>query len=124
MRSVVTTGLASAAFAIATWVIAWWAVVIVALILGASLHDDRRATSRVALAAGIAWGALVAFDAIRGSFSILGETLAGVIHLPVVLLVVVTVLFPTALAWSASTIGAAAARVVASESRSPMAPVE
>ena len=49
-------------------------------------------------------GNLLAIDAVSGPVGLLGARLAGVMRVPAVVLVLVTLLFPALLAWSAATV--------------------
>jgi len=59
----------------------------------------------VALAAVVAWGALIVVDALGGRFSALATSIAGVLRAPAAALLVVTLLFGALLAWSAAVVG-------------------
>jgi hypothetical protein len=47
---------------------------------------------------------LLAFDAVCGPVGVVGQRLGGVLRVPAVVLVLVTLLFPALLAWSAATV--------------------
>jgi hypothetical protein len=105
--------LASAlAIAVLTWLLGWWGVVIAALVAGALLHRRSGAAWLVALAAVLAWGALVAVDALGGRFSALATSVGGVLRVPAGALLVVTLLFGALLAWSAAVVGSELGRLV------------
>ena len=93
------------AVAALTWLLGWWGVVVAALIAGAMLWQRRSAPWLVALAAVVAWGALIVVDTLGGRFSVLARSLAGVMRAPSVALLVVTLLFGALLAWSAAVVG-------------------
>ena len=99
----------AAAFSLGTFYVAWWAVPLIALAWGWMVGPGRRPATRAAFGAGIAWMGFLAHDAMRGPAGRLARTLGDVMHLPAVVLVVVTVLFPVILAWSAAVVGAESA---------------
>ena len=92
------------AFAGATWIIGWWGVAIVALIAGVVYRRDGGRAWRVALGAAEGWALLLLVDAIGGHFGRMATTVAGAMSLPAVVLVVVTLLFPALIGWSAATV--------------------
>jgi hypothetical protein len=93
------------AFALLTWLFGWWGVAVLAVVAGAfaSARDGRPWIT--ALAAALAWGALMLTDAMGGRFSALSSSLAGVMRLPATALVLATVTFAALLAWSGAVIG-------------------
>jgi hypothetical protein len=99
----------AAAFTLGTFFVGWWAVPVLALAWGWMVGPSRRPATRAALGVGIAWVGFLAHDAIRGPAGRLARTLGDVMHLPAVVLVVVTVLLGVILAWSAAVVGAESA---------------
>jgi len=97
------------AFALGTFFVGWWAVPVIALAWGWLVGPSRRPATRAALGAGIAWVGFLAHDAMRGPAGRLARTLGSLMHLPAVVLVVVTVLLGVILAWSAAVVGAESA---------------
>jgi len=97
------------AFAAGTFYVGWWAVPVIALAWGWLVGPTRRPATRAALGAAIAWMGFLAHDAMRGPAGRLARTLGVAMHLPAPVLVVVTVLFPAILAWSAAAVGAGTA---------------
>ena len=114
-------GLFASALAVATltWSLGWWGVVVAALVAGAVLWRRRGAPWVVALAAVVAWGALIVLDALGGRFSALATSIAGVLRAPAAALLVVTLLFAALLAWSAAVVGGEIGRLA--RTRSPSA---
>jgi hypothetical protein len=94
-----------------TLLLGWWAVPAIAAVWGIVYGRDgaRGAGGRAALAGALAWLALLAFDAARGPLLGLATILGGVMGLPPVALVAVTLVFPALAAWSAATIAVALA---------------
>jgi hypothetical protein len=103
----VLVALLATAFGIAalTWLLGWWGLVIAALVAGVVLNRRGGAAWLVALAAVVAWGVLLAADTLGGRFPSLAASIAGVLRVPVVALLVVTLLFGALLAWSAAVVG-------------------
>ena len=90
----------------ATWFVGWWSVVLVALVAGYVYRArDGRAWS-VALGAASGWAALLLFDAFSGPLAHAATTIGGAMRIPAPALLVVTLLFPALLAWSAATVAA------------------
>jgi hypothetical protein len=104
MRSSVRFVVATILFAAGTWLFGWWTIPVVALVFG--LLPAR--PSLVAVAAAAAWLALLLVDAAGGSITRLAGVLAGVMGLPSAALLLVTLLFPAVVAWSAASLGDAA----------------
>ncbi|MDB4882848.1 MAG: hypothetical protein JWL95_1614 [Gemmatimonadetes bacterium] len=96
---------AAVAVALLTWTLGWWGVVIAALIIGAVQWRRRGIAWMTALAAIVAWAALLLVDAASGRLGALASTMAGVMRIPAAALVVVTLLFSGLLAWSAAVVG-------------------
>jgi hypothetical protein len=65
-----------------------------------------------ALSAIVAWAALLLFDATSGRFGALASAVGGVMRVPAVAVIVVTLLFAALLAWSAAAIGAEVGRAL------------
>jgi hypothetical protein len=93
----------AAAIAALTWLLGWWGVLVVALVIGFVFRAEGGGGWRIAVAAALAWLALLAVDAASGPVGLVGTRLAGVMRVPAAVLVVVTLLFPALLAWSAAT---------------------
>jgi hypothetical protein len=117
-RWVVRLALLALAFAGATIAVGWSGVPATALVWGllsafsASGRNgaglDRGAWS-AGLAAALAWGGLLGAAAWRAPVASLLHILVDVMRVPAPGLLAVTLLLPTALAWSAATVGAAVA---------------
>ena len=98
------------AFALGTFWFGWWAVPLLAALWGILTRGEASgAAVAAALGALVAWATLLLWSAIRGPVSELAAALTGVMGVPAAALVVLTLLFPAALAWSASTVAQAAA---------------
>lgn len=104
MRSkVVLYSLVFAAMILGTWFIGWTAVPIVAFACGVLSVAPRY----VALLAGVAWIGLMIADFAHAAFARLAGMLSGVMGIPAFLLIVLTIVFPMILGWSAATVGTA-----------------
>jgi hypothetical protein len=100
-----------AAVAALTWLVGWWAVPFVAVVAGVVLQRWRGVAWLIALAAVVAWSALILADAASGRFGALAAAVGGTLQLPAGVLLTVTLLFAALLAWSAATIGVEIGRV-------------
>ena len=101
------------AMATLTWFAGWWTVPLVALVVGAMLHEAGGRSIALAWAAAEAWGALLLLDGAGPGFGALSRALGGVLTRPAPLVIAVTLLFAMGLAWSAATVGAEVGRALA-----------
>ena len=99
-----------AAMALGSWV-GWWMVPLAAALWGWLRPAVRRPILSAAAAAALAWALWIAADVVRGHdpLGVLAEELAGILRVPHAALVLVTLLFPALLGWSAAALGCAAA---------------
>ncbi|MEO7712775.1 MAG: hypothetical protein ABIV10_07650 [Gemmatimonadaceae bacterium] len=104
----------AAAMITLTWVLGWWGILVVALVIGVVFHEHGGGGWRVAAAASVAWGALLAADGVVGPLGHVATMLGGVTGVPAAGILVLTLVFPAALAWSAATIAAESRRIVGS----------
>jgi hypothetical protein len=86
-----------------TWLLGWWGVLLAALIVGFVFYAEGGGGWRIAVAAALAWGALLGVNASFGALDAVVATLGGVIGVPGVVLVLLTLIFPALLAWSGAT---------------------
>jgi hypothetical protein len=105
IRSIVKFVLITEAFAVATFALGWWIVPLFAFVLGMTLDTDRAPVRYAAICAAAGWLSLLLLDAARGPFMVLATRFAGVMKVPSLVLIAITLLFPALLAWSAATIG-------------------
>lgn len=91
--------------ATATWSLGWWAVPVVGAAWG--LWRDP---VEPALAAPLAWAALLGWTAAAGPLLPFAGRLGGVLGIPGWLTLLLALLFAAALAWSAATLTGALAR--------------
>lgn len=90
-----------------TWLVGWWGVAIVALIVGFAYRSESGRPWRVALGASEGWAILLLIDTFGGRFGRVATTVAGSMSLPAAALLIVTLLFPALIGWSAATVAAA-----------------
>ena len=120
MRVLAAFLLLVAAFALGSWV-GWWTVPAVAALWGWQRPSVPRPILAAALAAPLAWGVWLAVDAVRGggAAGVLAGELASVMRLPAPALVLITLLFPALLAWSAAAVACRAAGLFGSRTGGP-----
>jgi hypothetical protein len=99
------------AMAGATWIVGWWGVAIVALVAGFLYRDRDGRALLVALCASESWVILFLVDAVAGPLGHVAATVASLVKLPAVVLLIVTLLFPAVLAWSAAAFASEVGRV-------------
>ena len=112
MRGLAAMLVIAIVLALGTWLVGWWAVPLVAAIAGAMLAGHSRAAVMIALAAGIAWIALLVADAMHGRLFTLASLLGRIFPLPWPLLLVVTITYVMLMSWSAAVLGDAIRRAV------------
>ena len=95
---------ASLVVALATWIVGWWGVAVAAVVIGALQWRRKGIAWMTALAAMLAWSALLLTNTIGGRFGALSSALGGVMGAPAGALVVVTLLFAGLLGWSAAVV--------------------
>ncbi len=105
-----TLSLLSGSMALGTAVLGWWAVPALALVYGAWRGADRGAAAVAGIGALLAWSALMAWNWYEGPVVELAQSLGAVMGLPGRALLLATLLFPAALAWTAATVGTAIRR--------------
>jgi hypothetical protein len=101
IRIVLRVLLLTIAFTIATRVLGWWGVPLTAAAWGAI--SNGQAVS-AAIAAGLAWAGLLMRDAAFGPLGTLASDIGALFHAPPAVLIVVTLLYPMILAWSAAVV--------------------
>ena len=99
----------AALYAVGTVLAGWWGVPVVAALIGVSRREDAAAVGS-ALAALAGWALLLAVDAADSRVPDLARLLGSMFGVPASWLVVLTLLFPALVAWSATVL----AQVVAS----------
>jgi hypothetical protein len=112
LRTVVKFVLLSEAFAIVTFAGGWSGVPVLALVLGLFTKADGKSVRWATVCAAAAWLELLLLAASRGPLGEVATRFGGVLGLPPVALLGLTLLFPALLAWSASSLGAAVRNAV------------
>jgi len=110
------------AFAVATYAVGWWGVPVLALICGLAVEPKAKPLGFVSLCAAAGWASLLLLDAARGPVGELARRFGGIMSVPPFILILVTLLFPALLAWSAASIGVAIRRMVPVSEPSPAEP--
>lgn len=95
---------------VGTWTLGWWAVPAIGAAWGLLRRGGPRRGREAALAATLAWVALLAGDAGGGALPRVADVLGGVFRMPGALLLLVTVGFAAALAGLAAYVAGARAR--------------
>jgi hypothetical protein len=99
---------------LSTAFIGWWTVPVVAGAWGALTAYDQKPWRTAAIAAAVAWALLLAVSGARGPLFELAGLLGGIFGLPGFAVVLLALIFPALLAWSASGL-ASGLRVTLSE---------
>ncbi len=104
MRFALRVLLLALSFAIGTWILGWWSVPLFAAVAGVMARYIRHQGIAAGLAAAIAWAALLAWSATAGSVWSFSRIAGGAMGISGAALILVTLLFPAALAWLATTV--------------------
>ena len=110
MRFALRVALLALSFIIGTWVLGWWAVPLFSAIAGVLARTVRHQALAAALAAAVAWSALLGWSASQGSVWSFSHVAGGAMGMPGLALLLVTLVFPAALAWSATAVAQLLAR--------------
>ena len=110
MRFALRVLLLALSFAIGTWILGWWAVPLLAAIGGVLARHVRHQGRATALAAAIAWGALLVWSSTEGSVWSFSRLAGGAMGMSGAALILVTLLFPAAIAWLATVVAQFVAR--------------
>ncbi|MGD2216495.1 MAG: hypothetical protein PVJ64_07050 [Gemmatimonadales bacterium] len=89
-------------FVLGTGLLGWWTVPVVAGVWGGVKAYDRRPWWSAAIAVTAAWSLLLAISGTRGPLLALARTLGGIFGLPGFAVVLLALIFPAILAWSAA----------------------
>ncbi|HJR65657.1 MAG TPA: hypothetical protein VJ802_04465 [Gemmatimonadaceae bacterium] len=104
MRFALRVLLLALSFAIGTWVLGWWSVPLFATVGAVMARHVRQQGIAAALAAVAAWAALLGWSASHGSVWSFSRIAGGAMGISGVALILVTLLFPAALAWLATVV--------------------
>ena len=101
MRAFVKALLLAELFAVATYALGWWTVPVIAAVWGIASRD-RKPARLAALCAAAGWATLLILDVVKGPVDTMATTLGGVMGVPAFVLLLLTLIFPALLAWSAA----------------------
>jgi hypothetical protein len=104
VRFTLRVGLLALSFGIGTWVLGWWAIPLFAAMAAVLARDVARQAIAAALAGAVAWGALLAWSGVQGSVWSFARIAGGAMGVSGVLLILMTLAFPAALAWTAASV--------------------
>jgi hypothetical protein len=96
--------LLAVSFGIGTWILGWWAIPLFAATAAVLARDVTRQARAAALAAALAWGGLLSWSAMQGSVWSFARIAGGSMGVSRLLLILITLAFPAALAWSAASV--------------------
>jgi hypothetical protein len=109
------------AFAVVTFAGGWSGVPVVAFVWGLAAESNARSARFSAICAAAGWGSLLLLDAARGPVGEVATRFGGVMGLPPVALIGITLLFPALLAWSASSIALGVRKTILARRAKPAA---
>ena len=104
MRFALRVVLLALSFGIGTWILGWWAIPLFAAIAAVLARGVAHQAGAAALAAAVAWGALLAWSALQGSVWSFARIAGGAMGVSGLTLILLTLAFPAALAWSAASV--------------------
>lgn len=111
-RVLLRLALLALAFAAGTTWLGWGAVPFLGAVWGVIAWRARDAAWSAAMGAVLGWGALLLWAAASGPVGVLAQRVGGIFGLPGSVLVLVTLIYAAALAWSAAAVGRAAMALV------------
>jgi hypothetical protein len=89
-------------YGIGTWILGWWAIPLFSLAAALAARGVRYQALTSAGAATLAWGAILAWNGIRGDVWSFASIAGGTMGVSGPILVLLTLAFPALLAWSAA----------------------
>jgi hypothetical protein len=104
MRFTLRVVLLALSFGIGTWILGWWAIPLFSLVAAILARGVRYQALASAVAAVAAWGALLVWNAIRGDVLSFAPVAGATMGVSGVLLILMTLAFAAALAWSAAAV--------------------
>jgi hypothetical protein len=103
-RRLVFLAVTTLTLAVTTRYAGWWAVAGGGFGAGLASRGDPRGPVDTAIAAVAGWTLLLLWQALHGPADVVATRVAGVMGIPALVLVLVTLLFPGLLAWSSATV--------------------
>ena len=103
MRNLVRFVLLAELFAVATYALGWWTVPVIGALWAVVSRDSNRAVIAGLCAAGV-WASLLLLDAAKGPVGTMASRLGGVMGVPAFVLLILTLVFPALVAWSAASV--------------------
>ena len=88
-------------FAVATYALGWWTVPVLAA-AWALASGHAKVARTAALCAALGWATLLILDVVKGPVDTMATRLGGVMGVPPFVLLLLTLIFPALLAWSAA----------------------
>ena len=104
MRFALRVALLALAFGIGTWILGWWAIPVFSAVAAVFARSVRHQGRAAALAAAVAWAALLGWSAGQGSVWAFSRLAGGAMGVSGFTLTLLTILFPAALAWAATVV--------------------
>jgi hypothetical protein len=104
VRLALRVALLALSFGIGTWILGWWAVPMFAAVAAVFARSVRQQGLAAALAAAVAWAALLGWSAAQGSVWAFAGLAGGAMGVSGAMLILLTLLFPAVLAWAATAV--------------------
>jgi hypothetical protein len=104
MRFALRVTLLAFAFLIGTAILGWWAVPLFAAVAAVVARTVGHQAGAAALAAMVAWGALLTWSATHGSVWAFSRLAGGAMGMSGAAMILATLIFPAALAWTATVV--------------------
>ena len=104
MRFALRVALLALAFAIGTSILGWWAIPVFSAVAAVFARSVRHQGRAAALAAAIAWAALLGWSAGQGSVWAFSRLAGGAMGVSGFTLILLTIVFPAALAWATTAV--------------------
>lgn len=105
IRAVLTIAVLAVACAAGTVLAGWWTLPLIGLGAGAALSDDRPVGVVAGVAAGLAWGGILAWTATQGPVGALADRVGSVFGAPGPVLFLLAIAFSILAAGSAAVVG-------------------
>lgn len=117
MKRTISWAVMLPAFVLGTAFVGWWTVPVVGGAWGVVTAYDGKPWRAAALAAAAAWAILLASSATRGPLLTLAGTLGAIFGLPGFAVLLLALIFPALLAWSAAGLVSAVREILGERAR-------